>query len=589
MAKNISTTFSVDLGGVVENSINAVKTIRKTEQTRKETEFQKAVASGLSYEEQIGLREKFLEEEKASNFSDPDYILSLAKQITDTKKLSRYNKYRTKYATTFGELAAGKVNEQNYLDVLKNQLEGVDDPELRLEIQQDIAAAEKGLKTYNDTILANKVKLAVNDGTVKTLASMIAQVTIARTSALLTDNQDEVTAHDQTLAALNSQLASVRVEDATMDFQAKSTTKGTNALEKLEFMNSQVRDADPNVPIRMSDGNGNVKTYSSVQQFWNLQRDNYLSSTFFKELEADVKGNILVNSRMGITQKVLDDTVKVYKDLKNKPEMAAYLPQLDVQEASIMDTSVNMYADMLFEKTQATKENSFPEAAIEMQKVQTKYNIDLLPQLNRLQAFATQALKNAEAGGIPITEKDKPDIDIGGKIKIPKIEDAAIKPETPAEDAGTPQPKQTSGIRVSKSGDTLSNIASESGISLQQLLELNPKFKQNPNALGIGESIKLSSAPAAPTTPTTPGLGLSGVTVPASQPSSATVAPVAPASSTMPTPPATQVSAKEYAIASGDTLSAIALKNKTTVAELAKLNNIADPNKIYAGQKIKLL
>ena len=42
-----------------------------------------------------------------------------------------------------------------------------------------------------------------------------------------------------------------------------------------------------------------------------------------------------------------------------------------------------------------------------------------------------------------------------------------------------------------------------------------------------------------------------------------------------------------YKIAYGDTLSKIAAKNKTTVAALAKLNNISDPNKIQAGQTIK--
>ena len=43
-----------------------------------------------------------------------------------------------------------------------------------------------------------------------------------------------------------------------------------------------------------------------------------------------------------------------------------------------------------------------------------------------------------------------------------------------------------------------------------------------------------------------------------------------------------------YVIKSGDTLSQIAKDNNTTVAELARLNNIEDVNKIYAGQKLNL-
>lgn len=43
-----------------------------------------------------------------------------------------------------------------------------------------------------------------------------------------------------------------------------------------------------------------------------------------------------------------------------------------------------------------------------------------------------------------------------------------------------------------------------------------------------------------------------------------------------------------YVVKSGDTLSGIAAKYKTTYQTLQKLNNIPDPNKIYAGQKLKI-
>lgn len=43
-----------------------------------------------------------------------------------------------------------------------------------------------------------------------------------------------------------------------------------------------------------------------------------------------------------------------------------------------------------------------------------------------------------------------------------------------------------------------------------------------------------------------------------------------------------------YVIKSGDTLSGIAKKNKTTVAELQKLNDIKNANRIYVNQKIRV-
>ena len=43
-----------------------------------------------------------------------------------------------------------------------------------------------------------------------------------------------------------------------------------------------------------------------------------------------------------------------------------------------------------------------------------------------------------------------------------------------------------------------------------------------------------------------------------------------------------------YTVKKGDTLSAIAKKYNTTYIKLAEYNNIANPNKIYVGQKIKI-
>jgi murein DD-endopeptidase MepM/ murein hydrolase activator NlpD len=52
--------------------------------------------------------------------------------------------------------------------------------------------------------------------------------------------------------------------------------------------------------------------------------------------------------------------------------------------------------------------------------------------------------------------------------------------------------------------------------------------------------------------------------------------------------PVAKPAAKTYKVKSGDTLSGIASKNKTTVAALVKLNKIKDPSKISVGQTIKL-
>lgn len=56
-----------------------------------------------------------------------------------------------------------------------------------------------------------------------------------------------------------------------------------------------------------------------------------------------------------------------------------------------------------------------------------------------------------------------------------------------------------------KQGDSLSKIAVQNGMTLAQLLELNPTYKTNPNLVKVGASINVNKAPVAtPTGTTTP-------------------------------------------------------------------------------------
>jgi LysM repeat protein len=113
-----------------------------------------------------------------------------------------------------------------------------------------------------------------------------------------------------------------------------------------------------------------------------------------------------------------------------------------------------------------------------------------------------------------------------------------------------------------KSGDTLSGIASKYGTTLSALLKANPNIT-DPNKIYAGASLYLPTAQSASPTP----------------------APVSPT----PTPTPIASSGAGYSIRSGDTLSAIARSQGTTIDELMRLNpNIKNPNLIYAGQSLTL-
>ena len=95
-------------------------------------------------------------------------------------------------------------------------------------------------------------------------------------------------------------------------------------------------------------------------------------------------------------------------------------------------------------------------------------------------------------------------------------------------------------VYIVKSGDTLSGIASKYKTTYQELAKYNNI--ENPNIIYVGQEIKIPSAS----------------------------------------------NNNIYIVRSGDTLTSIASKYNTTYQELAKYNNIENPNIIYVGQEIKI-
>lgn len=116
-----------------------------------------------------------------------------------------------------------------------------------------------------------------------------------------------------------------------------------------------------------------------------------------------------------------------------------------------------------------------------------------------------------------------------------------IKTETTTQVTSQPQVSVNT-YRV-KAGDTLSGIASKFGTTYQNLASINDIA--DPNKIYVGQVLKVTGS-------------------------------------------ASTSSAEYYTVKAGDTLSGIASKYGTTYQAIAKLNGIADPNKIYVNQKLRV-
>jgi predicted chitinase/LysM repeat protein len=154
------------------------------------------------------------------------------------------------------------------------------------------------------------------------------------------------------------------------------------------------------------------------------------------------------------------------------------------------------------------------------------------------QRFKTSVGELQKKNGI----KDANLIRVGQRLAVDGFQAAA-----PARSGG----KATS--YTVRSGDTLSGIADRFKTTTAALAKANNI--SNPNKIYVGQKL------------TIPGAG--GGAAPVTQ---------------KPTPS----KGSTYTVRSGDTLSGIASRHGTTTKALQQANNIADPNKIYVGQKLTI-
>lgn len=117
-----------------------------------------------------------------------------------------------------------------------------------------------------------------------------------------------------------------------------------------------------------------------------------------------------------------------------------------------------------------------------------------------------------------------------------------------------------------KSGDTLSAIANRFGMNYIQLAQINNI--RNVNRIYVGQTLRLQAQ-------------VNNSTV--SQPVHNNTNNVKPAPAPAPT-----TNNAAYTVKSGDTLSGIASRFGVSYEQLARLNNIANPNRIYVGQVLRV-
>lgn len=370
---------AVDLSGIVSASIQTATAARKTRQLELETEFQKAVGDGMSYDDQLKFLDKQLADEKDSSLYSEDTANELIQRIADTKKLARFSKYRTNYSNILTELKAGRANANEQLQHLNDLLTNETDPDLRLEIKNDIQDMSAEVKSMEDTMVSNQLKKAQYDGTESVLNGAIDLVKSKRASAFLEGREDEASTYDVWLTTLTKQLSETRINNKLGDIEVQMNTKGISPTAKLDQLTQLARTEDGTTPITV-----NNITYSSAQAYWSATRDAYLAgngagnfSDFFKELDDSYTEttNAAIRRDGLVTTMTLDRIATDFSNLKSRPEVAPFAARADNYQALILGSAIESTAKAIIDRANVT--GDFTQADATLQSYAKKYNIDV--------------------------------------------------------------------------------------------------------------------------------------------------------------------------------------------------------------------
>lgn len=450
------------LGNIVKARSVEFSSQREKIRSLAEADFQsKVVNEGLSYASQAAYRDEQIRRENLKEVPDQEYIKSLEGEKAKLGKLDRAQRFNDAYFQSYTDLVAGRRLITDHLDFLKDQLSSAMDTDLQDAIKTKVAEAESKNFEYQNSIVENRAKYAMDSQSSSLISSSIQEAETKRGTALATGDQEQVTRWDATLLTLRSALESQKIQDTFHDFEVESMKKPADAMGVLDFYTEKMNAASESGVILKVGEN----TYKSAKEFWQAKTNDFVNNKFFDTLGKEMSAAITKSGKemLPVTQNEIESINKQIDALMHRPDMAVYAKQigelktnLNYQAGEVLGEKI--YNDYVAGKLGKTTMENYNNAVLNIENLSKKYNIDLQKYSAPITAdfgkkkeqaasamleTTAQYMRPADKGGLGLTadealkqaEKDVPAID------VPAIDLAEKKPIDIAREAV----KQTQG------------------------------------------------------------------------------------------------------------------------------------------------
>jgi LysM repeat protein len=591
MAAERPTEYVIDLGKIVQDRLDSFSSSRLKIQTNQEADFSRRVTDeGLTYSQQRDYYKAVLDKQNGMSFPDADYISSVKDKISSLTKLARFQKMNDQYTNDFNMYSTGKGSIDSAITDVQNMLSQTTDQSSRDSLQNTLTSLTQQKFKDDQQIIKNNISVATNDQSIPVLNTMMKDLQDLQTQAQLDGNNDVASNYAVQIDTIKSNISAIKVNQDTNAMNLQALTSGANSIQKLNMLSNLVGSADANTPVNIS---GTL--YPSMKDYWSSQQNNYLAgqgSGLFKDFFGDLKSE--TNNKLSTLSSASPNGAISVSDMMNVNNMFGTL----AQQSNIQPYINNLMAvktDALSNVSTVTSNailseynvnqgspDAYKNALQKLTDLQTITGVNQASNINNLKEaettssasiYSKETQNPTETTLSPdqvtkLKENGYTDEEIGLIQAGSKPTPSNIKPTTEVPPVDTTVPKPTNITTTpSQNTTTQGNYTVKAGDTLESIYGANWKalsgYTGDPTKLPVGTVL-----PAPPTSTVNPN------PTPAQNPK------------VTPTPPTTTATINKYTVAKGDTLSALAGKLKTTVADLVAKNKITDPNKIQVGQQL---
>jgi hypothetical protein len=371
MALALTQTIRLPVGHLVTARVEAFRKARADLQLQDELKFlQQMSDKGMSNDEQLSYRQAQLEREENRDVPDNNYVTSLKKEVTDIKKLVRYDKLRNAYKQSILEVAGGTKSLQAHMSLLQGQLAETSDPDLRSELQGQILQAQTNITESNQALLDNQVTFAEKDKSLSVIDEVLSKVKTEKAKALGAGNDRLASALDLKVQSLQQTRTQTEIEN-TVNQLTISKARKASSIGYLQDLSAEVQHANSSTPVVI-----NGTRYNNAQAFWTQERDKYLATNFFTDLNKEYGDYITSVSQMNgqVPDVVLKGINTDFDQLAQRPEISPYLSRLNITKTNALADAVGKTSAAIYNKF-AIDEDA--ESAISsLETLQARYGID---------------------------------------------------------------------------------------------------------------------------------------------------------------------------------------------------------------------